>query len=298
MKNLLLAVVLIAVAGNACAIEPPPVLLVVQRDEGAKNQAGNHSGLLVFGIGAWAASSVNKKSARKVESFLRVVGTEDFVARSQAAFGCFANSQPCAARPAFADAELFSQAVRATPAHEGYVVELVPELVAEQMLIRAAAYRVRLPDDRELAPIDVSGRFHALYTTRAPASLAALRKPNPVALEAYWSEGDPRRIVSATIRGLAEINALFAILMSGEGGGPGEATMNLNQFPDKKRLACKGEALCALSYLFKDNGDSFVLVHSGNYAGWLDAEAAAHDANLPSLAQFGVPGTPLPAPAR
>ena len=293
MKNIFRALVLLAVASDALAIEPPPVLLIVLGDVGTKTQVKGSAGLLVVGIGAWANHSQNKKSARKVESFMRVLGTQDFLVRSQAAFGCFASAQPCAARPAFADVSLFSEAVRAAPVHEGYVVELLPELVAEQLLIRAHAYRARLPDDGSLALIDVSGRFHALYTTRAPASLAAPRKSNPAALEAYWTEGDPRRIVNATNRGLAEINALFAILMSGEGGGPGEATMNLNQFPDKKRLACKGEVFCAMSYLFKDNGDSFVLVHSGNYAGWLDTEAAAHDGNLASLAQFGTPGTML-----
>ena len=65
--------------------------------------------------------------------------------------------------------------------------------------------------------------------------------------------------------------------------------MNLNQFPDKKRLACKGEALCALTYLFKDNGDSFVFVLSGNFAAGLDANAAAYESNLPSLAQSALP---------
>ena len=249
----------------------------------------------MLGIGAWATHSVNKKSARKVQSFMRVLGTPDFLAQSQTAFACFASTQPCAARPAFSDASSFLEAVRAAPVQEGYVVELLPELVAEQLVIRATAFRVRLPDDRSMTPTDVSGRFHALYTTRAPASLAASRKSKLAALEAYWSEGDPRRIVDATTRGLVEINALFAILMRGEGGGPGEATMNLNQFPDKKRLACKGEAFCALTYLFKDNGDSFVFVLSGNYAGWFDANAAAYESNLPSLAQFGPPGTLLPA---
>ena len=293
MKHFLRAVVLLAVAGNAWADEPPPVLVVILNDVGGKPQVNASAGLLTLGIGAWANHSVNKKSARKVESFMRVLGTPDLLVRSQDAFACFANSQPCAARPAFADAERFSEAVRAVPSHEGYVVELLPELVAEQLLIRATAYRVRLPDERELAPIDVSGKFHALYTTRAPASLVAARKSKVAALAAYWSEGDPQRIADATHRGLAEINALFAMLMRGEGGGPGEATMNLNEFPDKKRLACKGKALCGLTYLLKDNGESFVLVLNGNYAGWLDAEAAAYESNLPSMASFGAPGTEL-----
>jgi len=261
---------------------------------GAKNQADGSAGLLVQGIGAWATHAVNKKSARKVQSFMRVLGTPDFLAQSQTAFACFATTQPCAARPAFVDVKRFSDAVRATSVQQGYVVELLPELVAEQLVIRAAAYRVRMPDDTSLLPNDVSGRFHALYTLRAPASLAESKKSKSAALEAYWSEGDPRRIANATTRGLAEINALFAILMSGEGGGPGEATMNLNQFSDKKRLACKGEALCAMTYLFKDNGDSFVLVSNGNYAGWFDANSAADESNLLSLAQFGPPGTMLP----
>jgi len=295
MKNFFRAVVLLAVASNASATEPSPVLLFVLTDVGAKNQANGSAGLLVLGIGAWANHSVNKQSARKVESFMRVLGTPDLLARSQTAFACFASSQPCAARPAFADLDQFSQAVRAGTEQEGYVVELLPELVAEQLLIRATAYRVRMPDDGSPMPTKVSQNYHALYTTRAPASLAASRKSKTAALEAYWSDGDPRRIVDATNRGLAQINALFAMLIRQEGGGPGEATMNLSQFPDKKRLACKGAGFCAMTYLLKDNGDSFVLVYNGNFAGWLDAEAAAYQGSLPGIASFGIPGTILPS---
>ena len=36
MKNSPRAVVLLAVAGNACAIEPPPVLLIVHDNVGVK----------------------------------------------------------------------------------------------------------------------------------------------------------------------------------------------------------------------------------------------------------------------
>jgi hypothetical protein len=295
MKNLFRVVVLLAVAGNACAVEPPPVLLVVLTDMGAKNQADGSAGLLVFAIGAWANHSVNKQSARKVESYMRVLGMPDFLSQSQAAFACFANSQPCAARPAFADVNLFSEALRAGPVQEGYIVELLPELVAEQLMIRSTAYLVRLPADGSGTPTKVSHNYHALYTVRAPPTLAT-KKTNPAALEAYWSDGDPRRIANATSRGLAEINALFAMLIRQEGGGPGEATMNLNQFPDKKRLACKSEVFCGMTYLLKDNGDSFVLVYNGNYAGWFDAEAAAFGAYLPTMAQFGPSGKMLPGP--
>ena len=81
MKNLFRVVVLLAVAGNACAVEPPPVLLVVLTDMGAKNQADGSAGLLVFAIGAWANHSVNKQSARKVESYMRVLGMPDFLSQ-------------------------------------------------------------------------------------------------------------------------------------------------------------------------------------------------------------------------
>ena len=293
MKAFICALVMLAAAGNACAIEPPPVLVIVLDDVGGKAQVNASHGLATLGIGVWANHSVNKKSARKVESFMRVLGTPEFVTRSQDAFACFATSQPCASRPAFADANLFAEAVRAEPSLEGYVVELLPELVAEQLLIRATAYRIRLPDAVSMTGTDVGGKFHALYTTRVPASLAAAKKSKVATLEAYWSDGDPRRIVSATTRGLSEINALFAMLMRGEGGGPGGATVNLNDFPDKKRLACKGALLCGMTYLHKDNGDSFVLVLGVDHAGWLDANAAAHESNLPSMETFGAPGTML-----
>lgn len=295
MRNFFRALVLLAIAGNASAIEPSPVLLVVLSDMGAKNQSDGSAGLLVHGIGAWATHSVNKQSARKVQTFMRVLGTPDFPAWSQAAFGCFAFSQPCAARPAFGDVNRFAEAVRGVPSQDGYVVELLPELVAEQFLIRAKAYRVEMPDHGSPIPVKVDRAYHALYTVRAPRSLIALKKSKLAALEAYWSEGEPRRIVNVTNRGLAELNALFAILIRQEGGGPGEATMNLNQFPDKKRLSCKGAALCGMTYLWKDNGDSFVLVYNGNYAGWFDAESAAYEGNLPAMAQWGPPGPMLPA---
>lgn len=295
MRVLFRALVLLAIAGNASAVEQSPVLLFVVNDQGSKNQADTSAGWLVFGIGAWANHSVNKQSARKVQSFMRVLATQDFLARSQAAFACFASAQPCKAPPAFVDVNAFSEAVRADRAQEGYVVELLPELVAEQLLIRAVAYRVRLPDDGSPMPIKLSHNYHALYTARAPASLTASRKSSLAALEAYWSEGDPRRIVDATNRGLTEINSLFATLIRQEDGGPGEATMNLNQFPDKKRLGCKNEVFCGMTYLLKDNGDSFVLVSNGNYAGWFDAESAAHGPYLGSMATLGVAGRMLPA---
>jgi hypothetical protein len=279
---------LVACCVPYAATASDPVYVVVRADQSQKDP---NAGL----IGSWATMAVNKQSARKVQSFMRVHGTQHFQERSQAAFSCFASSQACSAPPSIMDVERFSRAVRAGSSQEGYVVELLPELVAEQLLIRASAYRVRMPDDGSPLPIKVDRAYHALYTTRAPRSLAARGKSNLAALEAYWSEGEPRRIVTVTNRGLAEINALFAMLIRQEGGGPGEATVNLSQFPDKKRLACKGAGLCALTYLWKDNGDSFVLVHNGNHAGWLDAEAAADESNLPSMASFGVPGTMLPA---
>jgi hypothetical protein len=274
---------------TAMAAPTEPVYVVLRADQQQKEP---NAGL----IGKWATAAVNKQSARKVQSFMRVLGTPDFLAQSQSAFRCFASSQPCDAALPFADVEHFAQAVRSAPSEEGYVVELMPELVAEQLLIRATAYRVRMGTDGSPLPIKTDRAFYALFTTRAPAALTRSGKSKVAALEDYWSEGEPRRIARETTRGLAQINALFAMLIRQEGGGPGEATVNLNDFPDKKRLACKGKMLCALTYLWKDNGDSFVLVLNGNIAGWLDAEAAAYESNLPSMNQFGAPGTELPAP--
>lgn len=295
MKRVCCALVLLAIGGNAPALEPSPVLVTVLGNIGSKNQADGSAGLLVQGIGAWANHSVNKQSARKVQSFMRLLATPDFPAWSQEAFRCFASTQPCSARPAFADAIQFADAVRAGASQEGYVIELLPELVAEQLVVRGTAYRVRMPEDGSPIPIKVDRAYHALYTTRAPASLTATRQKAKLAtLEAYWSEGDPRRLVTATNRALTEINRLFAILIAQEGGGPGEVSMNLNEFPDKKRLVCKGEIFCRMMYLWKDNGDSFVVVANGNFAGWYDAEAAAFEVNLPAMVQFGPRGTQLP----
>lgn len=68
MKNLLLSIALLAVASNACAIEPPPVLLIVHKDIGVTTSSGT-AGLLTLGIAAWANHSVNKQSAVKVARF-------------------------------------------------------------------------------------------------------------------------------------------------------------------------------------------------------------------------------------
>ena len=43
-----------------------------------------------------------------------------------------------------------------------------------------------------------------------------------------------------------------------------------------------------MTCVFKDNGDSFVLVYGTNFAGWLDAAAAAHEARLPGMITYGV----------
>ena len=147
---------------------------------------------------------VNKKSARKVRvscacserriSFTRVRRRHSPALRAP---------QPCAARPAFADASsIFGSRASRARRRKGMSSNSSPELVAEQLVIRATAYRVRLPDDRSMTPTDVAG-FHALYTTRAP------RLAHRVQEIEYWRRS--RRIRRKATRAASSTPRLAAL---------------------------------------------------------------------------------------
>ena len=82
MKNFLRAVLLLVVAGNVCAADPAPVLLIIHGDIGVKTEWTGSAGLLVLGIGAWANHAVNKQSAIKVAKFKTTIGVMDFQAEA------------------------------------------------------------------------------------------------------------------------------------------------------------------------------------------------------------------------
>ena len=147
MKKLLRAVVLLAIGSNACAIEPPPVLLIVHNNIGVETAEGT-SGLLLLGIGAWANNSVNKQSAVKVARFNTTLGGLDFVAEASRALGCAGVGEPCADRAALTDVAQFELALAARPGRDGFIVELTPELVADQMLMRAVSHAVVLSEKK------------------------------------------------------------------------------------------------------------------------------------------------------
>lgn len=278
----------VAAESPSARIVSAPVLVVMQKDQALKAQVSGSAGLLVPLIGMWATASVNKNSARKVERFKSTLAPTDISEQATSVFNCFATTTNCTEGKVFVDAGPFSEAVRANPAHEGYVVQLLPELVTEQVMIRASAHRVYVANDSAGTVTHEESGYFALYTTRAPAEILASKK-KPAPIEEYWSQGEPRRIVEASRRGLVEINTLFAMQIRDEGlTDPTPTLTNLKDFPDKKRLACKGGPVCAMTYLFKDNGDSVVLVFGTNYAGWLDAAAAAHEAGLPGMVTYGV----------
>jgi len=298
MKNFLRAMLLLAVAGNACAADPAPVLLIIHGDIGAKSPNNGSAGLLVAGIGAWANHSLNKQSAVKVAHFKSAVGSMDFQAEASRALGCVGATEPCADRAALTDIAQFELALMTRPARDGVVVELTPELIAEQMLIRAVMHNVTLsdnkPSDEKKPRVDEGTGYVAVATTRAPKDLVAKKKASPAALEQYWSGGEPSRIVSDARRGLAEIPALLAMLAK-DGQADGKLPETWKQLPkvkdfyDSGRIKCSGPAFCASTYVLKDNGDSFILVSSGATAGWLDAASAAHYANLPAYSMVGLP---------
>jgi len=267
-------------------IKSPPVLVLMRKDQQTPApKTDGTQGILLPLIGAWATASVNKNSARKVEKFNATLAPAKLPAQAEGAFRCFATTRACTEGPVFTDDVAFSQAVRASPAKEGFVVQLLPELIPEQLLIRAYAHRAYVADDAAHALVHEEAGYFALYTTRMPE---VPKKAKPAELEQYWSQGEPRRIEEASRRGLAEINALFAMQLRDEGlSDPTPTLVSAKDFPDKKRLACKSGPVCAMTYVFKDNGDSFVLVFGTNYAGWFDAAAAAHQAGLPGMVTYG-----------
>jgi hypothetical protein len=299
MKDIFRALALLAVASSACAVEPPPVLLIVHGDIGAKTGNTANAGLLVLGIGAWANHSVNKQSAVKVERFNKALDGMDFVAEASRALGCVGVIEPCADRAAFTDAAQFELALANRPGRDGVVVEVTPELIAEQFMIRAVSHAVVLSDkktsDKKKPSIKQGVGYVAVATMRAPKEIAELKKSSPAELEQYWVAGEPRRIVSDARRALTELNALFAMLAK-DGQADGKMPEAWKQLPkvktfqDSGRIACSGPAWCASTFVLKDNGDSFILVSSGTTAGWLDAAAAAKETNLPFFSMFGVPG--------
>jgi hypothetical protein len=257
---------------------PVPVLLVMPSSRHVEISDAGLIGMLV-------ASSINKASAQRAERFRTTLADPEFLSDARHVFGCFALAGPCAAPAAFVDPVEFAAAVRSSESQEGFVVELVPEQIPEQMLLRATARHVKRANDVAGTPIKVGIGYAAIYTTRAPPQAA---------LDAYWSAGEPRRIVAAAHGGLVELNALFGLLLrEGREFGPlPEAWQSLptlepvsNAAP---RFAC-AKRTCRAIHIFEDFGDSVVLVgYTGNVAGWFDAAAAAAQADVQSIAANGI----------
>lgn len=297
MKKILSALVMLAVVGNACALEPSPVLLIVHDDIGVKTGSGA-AGLLVVGIGAWANHFVNKQSAVKVARFHDALGDMDLPAEASRVFGCAGTTEECK-QVAFTDPASFESALAARADKAGVVVEITPELVADQLLIRAVSHAVLLSDKKtgkkSEPKLEQRAGYIAVFNTRPPADIAALRKSRPAELQQYWQAGEPRRLVSDVRRGLGEINALFTMLAK-DGRADGKmpdawkGLPKVKEFKKTGRIACSGPAWCASTYVLKDNGDSFVLVSGGSTAGFFDAAAAAKETNLPFFALMGIPG--------
>ena len=296
MKILLRALALLAVACNAGASEPSPVLLIVHTDVGVTTNS-NTSGLLFAGIASWANHSVNKKSAVKVARFQSALVGMDFMNEASQVFGCVGADQACNEK-AFTDGSLFEAALVARADKAGVVVEVTPELVADQMLMRAVSHAVVLSDKKtgkdKKPQFEQGASYIALFTTRPPDELAALKESDPTKLEQYWTNGEPRRLVSDARRGLVELNSLLALLIK-DGGTPGKMSEAWQALPKAKelkasgRLGCGAIGNCPGLYVLKDNGDSLVLVCCGNAAGWFDSAAARKQAGLSFMALFGLP---------
>jgi hypothetical protein len=295
LKKLLRTVALLAIAGNVCAIEPPPVLLIVHKDVGATTDGT--AGLLVLGIGTWANHFVNKKSAVKVARFHSALGGMDLLAEASHVFGCVGAEKDCG-RTAFTDAAQFEAALTARADKAGVVVEVPPELVADQMLMRSVSHAVVLSSKKtgkdKKPRIEQGDTYIALFTTRPPDELAALKETDAAKLAQYWTEGEPRRLVSEARHGLIELNSLLAALVQA-GGKPGKMPEVWQGLPKAKELKESGRLGCGMIgncrglFVLEDNGDSVVLVCCGNAAGWFDAAAARKQAGVSFMAVFGLP---------
>jgi hypothetical protein len=281
----------------ARAEEPPPVFVTVV--QAALGKAKGPLPLLDWGILAWTGHFVNQDSMVKVQRFGETLGGFDVEAEAARAFGCVGAGADCTARIASTDPAEFEAALRARPDRAGFVVELLTEMLPEQMLMRASMHGVTLedpaPGSKKKKRLVPGVGYIAVITVRAPRELAALRKTDPVALNRFWTQGEPSHLVSETQRGLAKLDELLALLAK-DGRADGkmpEAWKTLpkvKEFKNTGRIACSGPAWCASTYVLEDNGDSFVLVSSGSTAGWFDAVAAAKETNLPFMAMMGIPG--------
>jgi hypothetical protein len=295
LRKLLRALALLVFAGNACAIDPLPVLLVVHKDVGASTDS--NAGLLVMGIGNWANHFVNKKSAVKVARFHSTLGGMDLLTEASQVFGCVGSQKDCG-QTAFTDASQFEAALTARADKAGVVVELTPELVADQMLMRSESHAVVLSSKKtgkdKKPRIEQGDTYIALFTTRPPDELAALKETDPAKLAQYWTEGEPSRLVSQARHGLVELNSLLEAL--GQAGGKSgkmpavwEALPKARELKEAGRLGCGMIGNCPGLFVLKDNGDSVVLVCCGNAAGWFDAAAARKQSGVSFMAVFGLP---------
>jgi hypothetical protein len=293
MKSLLRAVSLLALSVQAGAADVRPVLVVVQSDIARKAQG---QGLIMLGISAWANHYVNKQSAVKVAHFQTAVGDLDLPAEASRVFGCVGVAEDCG-QTALTDTAQFEAALAARADKAGLVVEITPELIPGQMLMRAVSHEVVLSGKKSgkgnQPRLERGDIRYAVFNTRPPAELAALRETNPAALEEYWLKGEPRRIVSDARRGLRELNALLGLLER-DGGASAKMPKAWKQLPKVKdfkesgRITCLGMGVCSGIHVLEDNGDHFILVCCGNAAGWYDAAAAAANTNLSMMAVMGI----------
>jgi hypothetical protein len=284
-------------AAPSRADESRPVFVTVVRSALGKAKPGVP--LLDWGITAWTGHFVNKESMVKVQRFRQTLGEFDLEAEVARTFGCTGAAGDCAARVALTDRAEFETALRGRADKAGMVVELLPEMLPEQMLMRASVHPVTLED-----PVAGSAKksrlvpgvgYTALVTMRAPSDLAALRQTDPIALNKFWTQGEPSHLVAETRRGLTKLDELLAMLArdgrtDGKLPAAWKSLPKVKAFKDTGRIACSGPASCAATYVLEDNGDSFVLVSSGAVAGWFDAVAAAKETNLPFMAMMGIPG--------
>ena len=293
-----IAALMLIAATPVGAAEARPVFVTVVRSSLGKAK-GPPVPLLDWGIAAWAGHFVNKDSMVKVARFGETLGGFDVEAEAARTFGCVGASDNCSAQVAMTDPVEFEAALRARPDRAGVIVELRTEMLPEQMLMRASVHAVTLEEpaagSKKKAKLVPGTGYIAVYTVRAPAEVAALRKTDPVALNKFWTQGEPTHLLDETKRGLAQLDQLLAMLAR-DGRADGkmpEAWKSLpkvKEFKESGRVACSGPAWCAATYVLEDKGDHFVLVSSGSTAGWFDAVAAAQETNLPFMAMMGIPG--------
>jgi hypothetical protein len=232
---------------------------------------------------------VNKQSALKAARYNAALAPLMLADVASPALGCV-GAVDCEGTTAFTDPELFQKALDQDTGHRGIVIEVTPEMVPSQILLRAIAREFELVDGKAVQRRVLT----AAYTVRSPLATDSNFGKQPDGVDKYWSEGEPTRLAVETRRGFRELSSMLNRLsttLGSEGRWPREwsGLPKVKSLADSGRTKCSGIAWCAVTYILEDGGDHLLLVEkNGASMGWFDAKAAATETNLPAMLLIGL----------